>query len=195
MNTSAIACIGWGSLVWEPRTLPCAGEWRNDGPLLPVEFARESGDKPETLRITLVICESVQPVPTCWVPLRADSVADARNALAVREYEKASRQWTDKYIGFCDLETGAQSGREVATIATWAARKGLRGAVWTDLPCGFRYKRGTMPSADEVVAYLSSLDGPARDGSEKYVRQAPTQVATRYRQRIVEALGWSYRAS
>jgi hypothetical protein len=193
VNTSAIACIGWGSLVWEPRTLPCAEEWRNDGPLLPVEFARESGDQPETRRITLLICESAQPVPTCWTQLRVDTIGDARKALAVREYEKASRQWTDKYIGFCELETGAQSGREAETIAAWAARGGLRGAVWTDLPCGFRDKRGTMLSADEVIAYLSGLDGPACDGAEKYVRRAPAQVATQYRQQIVEALGWSYR--
>lgn len=193
MNTPAIACIGWGSLVWDPRTLPCAEEWRNDGPLLPVEFARESGDKPETRRITLVICDGAQPVPTCWTQLRADIIDDARKALAVREYERASRQWTEKYIGFCDLQTGAQSGREAATIAAWAAAAGLRGAVWTDLPCGFRDKRKTMPSMDEVIAYLSSLDGPARDGAEEYVRRAPAQVATRYRQQIVEALGWSYR--
>lgn len=191
MNTPAIACIGWGSLVWDPRALPCSEEWRTDGPLLPVEFARESGDKPETRRITLVICDGAQLVPTCWTQLRADSIDDARKALAVRKYEKASRQWTEKYIGFCDLQSGKQSGREVATIAAWAAAAGLRGAVWTDLPCGFRDKRETMPRVDEVIAYLSSLDGPARAGAEEYVRRAPAQIATRYRQQIVEALGWS----
>jgi hypothetical protein len=31
-----------------------------------VEFARESGDKPETRRITLVISDGPQPVPTIW---------------------------------------------------------------------------------------------------------------------------------
>lgn len=187
----SIACIGWGSLVWDPRTLPCAEEWRNDGPLLPVEFARESGDKPERRRITLVICEGAERVPTCWTRLHANSIGDARKALAVREYEKASPQWTDKYIGYCDLETGVQSGREASTVASWAARVGLRGAVWTDLACGFRGKRATMPSVEEVIDYLSSLDGPARDEAEKYVRRAPAQVATRYRQQIVQALGWS----
>lgn len=193
MNTPAIACIGWGSLVWDPRTLPCAEDWRDDGPLLPVEFARESGDKPETRRITLVICGGTQPLPTCWTQLLVDNIMVARQALAFREYEKASPQWTEKYIGYCDLETGVLCGREAANIAGWAASRGLRGAVWTDLPCGFRDTRETMPSVDEVITYLRCLDGPARKGAEEYVRKAPAQVDTPYRQRIVEELGWSYR--
>lgn len=32
-----------------------------------------------------------------------------------------------------------------------------------------------MPGVAEVIAYLSSLDGPAHDGAESYVRRAPAQ--------------------
>lgn len=46
-----IACIGWGSLIWDRRNLDVDGVWRVDGPMLPVEFARQSGDG----RVTLVL--------------------------------------------------------------------------------------------------------------------------------------------
>lgn len=37
-----IAIIGWGSLVWDPRDLPIESPWHDDGPELPIEFARIS---------------------------------------------------------------------------------------------------------------------------------------------------------
>jgi hypothetical protein len=53
-----IACIGWGSLIWDMRNLNVDGNWHADGPLLPIEFARQSRDG----RITLVIVQGFAPV-------------------------------------------------------------------------------------------------------------------------------------
>ena len=57
-----IACIGWGSLIWDRRNLDVDGHWRADGPILPVEFARQSSNG----RITLVLGRGFAPVPALW---------------------------------------------------------------------------------------------------------------------------------
>ena len=40
---------------------------------------------------------------------------------------------------------------------------------------------------------LHTVRGAERDEAEKYVRKAPLQIDTPYRQRIATALGWTYR--
>src|ERR1019366_6602671 len=39
-----IAVIGWGSLIWSLRTLQIEPSGHTGGPMLPIEFARESTD-------------------------------------------------------------------------------------------------------------------------------------------------------
>ncbi len=46
-----IVCLGWGSLVWNRGGLRLVGEWNEDGPAIPIEFARQ----PDNGRMTLVI--------------------------------------------------------------------------------------------------------------------------------------------
>ena len=185
-----VACIGWGSLIWDPRTLAIRGEWNSDGPALPVEFARESDGR----KITLVICPHVDRVRTRWVLLNVSTVDEARQNLGLREYDKATPNWIDRRIGYWDRTSGATSGTEAKTVAAWAAGHNLDAAVWTDLPFGFKAGGEVMPSFEEVVAHLKALVGEQREKAEEYVRRAPQEVSTVYRRGIEQELGWVHRA-
>ncbi len=76
-----IACLGWGSLIWDPRELPVLRTWFEDGPLLPIEFARESDDG----RITLVLAEDQPLVRSRWALMNVADRAAAREAVRRRE--------------------------------------------------------------------------------------------------------------
>jgi hypothetical protein len=188
-NDKAIACIGWGSLVHSPGHLPIRGEWRYDGPFLPLEFARESGGK----RITLVLCPGMPRVRTCWILLDVPGIEIAKQNLGLREYRDATPKWIRENIGYWDRATGTTFGLEAETIAAWAKELGLTGVVWTDLPCKFNHTNGVMPTAEQVIAYLRALDGEDRQKAEEYIRKAPAQIDTAYRRLIAQELDWTFR--
>ena len=178
-----IACLGWGSLVWKPGDLPIVGEWRRDGPALPVEFARQSRDG----RMTLVVTDGAKPLTVFWSELKAKSLDEARKMLGAREGVPNSRMASS--IGSWHPAT-LPIDAAWRSIADWAVAAKLDGAVWTALPPKFDDKP-IAPTGDQVLAYLSALDGDARRIAEEYVRRAPAQIATAYRQRIERELGWT----
>lgn len=174
----AIACLGWGSLVWRPETLPLRSAWFADGPSLPIEFARKSNNG----RITLVIVDGVEPIPVLWSEMDAGSVDEAVMALADREGIAAKN--ANRLIGIWTAGSGPQ------TVADWATQKELDAVIWTAL--GPKFSGGNdTPTADQVVAYLRDLVGPTRECAEEYVRRAPAQIMTAYRTAIEAQLGWT----
>jgi hypothetical protein len=178
-----IACLGWGSLVWDPRELPVQSKWFEDGPLIPIEFARQSSDG----RLTLVIVSSGPSVRSLWSPFTVERIDDAREALRVRE--GVSKRDFGKSIGIWNCE-GAE-GPSPAAISEWARRLNLEAVVWTALTPRFD-GRNNPPTADEAVDYLrQSLSYEARKNAERYIRMAPRQIDTPFRRRFELEFGWT----
>jgi hypothetical protein len=177
-----IACLGWGSLVWNPRQLPIQHGWFNDGPLVPVEFTRLSDDG----RITLVIEPRAAAMTVLWARMVPIDAALAVRALCKREGiadEKCS-----SWIG--SWECGQPAPRNLANLPHWAEAHGIDAVVWTALGPRFDGK-ARSPSADEVIHYLRGLRESLRARAREYIEQAPRQIDTDYRRRIMAALGWS----
>jgi hypothetical protein len=174
---ATIACLGWGSLVWDPRELPIQRKWFNDGPILKVEFLRQSQDN----RITLVLDPGAAPVRSLWAVMDLPGVPEATEALRRREGCNAA------YI--MSWARGAASPAHIVELPQWAEAHGLDAAIWTGLPPKFGQQE-RVPSIEEVLAHLRGMTGAARDVAERYIRRAPRQIDTPYRRRIEAELGW-----
>lgn len=177
-----IACLGWGSLIWDPRSLPVQSQWFEDGPFLPIEFARQSADD----RITLVIEPSAEAVPTLWTVMDATSMLAAREALQEREGIPSSAAHR-----IHSWERGSAPPQVMPTLEEWATAHGVDGVVWTGLTPKFKGEDDRVPSIEEVLTRLRSLQGARRDNAERYIRLASRQIATAYRRRIEAELGWT----
>jgi hypothetical protein len=100
---------------------PPSPDWRYDGPLLPIEFARLSKDD----RVTLVIVPGRPEVQTQWVPMTVCDVDEARKVLAEREGTPV------KNIGYWSPKGSKGQSKDV--IIKWAQSHRLDAVVWTDL--------------------------------------------------------------
>lgn len=176
-----IACLGWGSLVWNPEALPIRRGWFEDGPFARVEFVRQSTNG----RITLVLDSTAAAVRTLWAAMDTESLADAITALREREGIREKNQTA--HIG--SWAEGA-SPPTIPDLGAWAASRGIGGVIWTNLPPKFDDKE-IRPGDDQVIAYLKSLTGRVRDDAERYVRFAPPQIDTNLRRKIEAELGWT----
>lgn len=177
-----IACLGWGSLVWDPRELPIRREWFADGPLLPIEFARRSRDE----RVTLVLLDKAPVVRSLWTLMSVSELQAAKEALADREGATGGDK--TKNIGYWSTK-GNSSGVGVGAIAGWANNVGIEAAIWTALPATFIDEYGPT-LADKVIAHLHSLSHERRQNAESYIRRTPRQIDTDVRRRIERELRW-----
>jgi hypothetical protein len=110
---ATIACIGWGSLIWDSRGLPVDGKWFEDGPLVRVEFVRQSSDR----RITLVLESMAPPTRALWTILRSREIDDAKASLQTREGCGPT--------GVDAWSPGASEPHNVIALPEWARARGI----------------------------------------------------------------------
>jgi hypothetical protein len=177
-----IACLAWGSLVWDPQDLPIEDTWCTDGPQLQVDYLRKSNDG----RLTLVLTPTASMVYSLWAKMSCDTISQATEAL--RKREKIPKSKKNNFIG--QWSTGQLSPACIENLSDWAKSKNIEHIVWTSLPPKFD-DATTVATPSQVIAYLASLTGEARIKAEEYVRRTPSQIATTYRQIIEEQLHWT----
>lgn len=183
-----IAVLAWGSLVWDRRGLAVAGDFQPNGPMLPIEFCRVSGDG----RLTLVIDEALgTPCVTYSAPSAAESLDTAIENLWVRENREGAAVPSDLRgqgtVGYVEFSSGHQSAiakqrhpHGMESITAWAKSNGYDAAIWTALPSNFHKpgKAGVPFSVDAAVNCLETLDAARLDAALTYFRQAPPEVLT-----------------
>lgn len=184
-----IACLGWGSLIWDPRSLGISrtenreDAWAEDGPELPVEYARESGRG----RLTLVLLPSVAAVPTLWTKFTSQSLAVAQENLAAREEIEPHHR--EEWIAHWLRGEGSISPTQ-AIVESWARDRDIDAIVWTDLPPKTAGQNGIAPSLQQALSFLKSRTGEEWKAAEEYVRKTPRQIRTNFRSVFEKELGW-----
>ena len=178
---ATVACLGWGSLTWDPRGLSIRRYWFDDGPLIPVEFARQSQDG----RITLVLLDGARMVRSLWALMDARTEDDAREDL--RKREGIFKKDAATFVG--SWPSGPT--HPIPALEEWALARRLDAVVWTALPPKLQSAKGDQPTEDEIISYIRELRGARRTNAEQYVRRTPRQIDTAYRRRMEAEFNWT----
>lgn len=186
-----IAVLGWGSLIWDPRNLKIdksfgKNGWDENGPKLPIEFARISSDG----RLTLVIKEGCEEINTLYAISAYNELEVAVLDLAIREvcgrnriasYQRANQELFPNNIN-----------RDIRKcISVWIYEKqDIDAVIWTNLKGNFQDKMGCKISEENVIDYLKNLPLDIQAKAEEYIRKAPSVVNTVFRRSIEKELKW-----
>lgn len=172
-----ICVLGWGSLIWNSGDLQITGKWNIDGPNFPVEFARISADG----RLTLVIKEDFDDVPTLWAASSFQILDSARNNLMIRE------RMTDiasiGYYNFCDNSYSMRRCTDLLSeeLVRWNTDKNFDAVIWTDLGPNFSHRTRRIFSVQNLLTYLNDLPPNEFVLAKEYIVKTPAQVQTRFR--------------
>jgi len=179
-----IAVLAWGSLIWDPGELKIKSSWFEDGPFLPIEFARISIDE----RLTLVIKRNSKPSQVLWSLVDFDDLAKAMENLRVRE----KMPNTDR-VGFVNIKDESKQSKYAGianVIFDWAIENSVDAVIWTDLGVRFKDKINKEFNSKNVISYLGNLQNDKLEKAKEYIIKAPKQIQTDLRLEIQEKLNW-----
>lgn len=181
-----IAFIGWGSLIWDPRKLEINGKWNEDGPIIPVEFARISQDG----RLTLVLYQNADPIKVLWAHAKTQDLCEARCNLKNREGTSLDKI---EYVSLGNDENNCTIVPDILdVIRNWARTNNLDAVVWTGLPSNFEKELGKKFIENNAIEYLKGLQDVPKQKAKEYIQKAPSQIRTRVRDKIEQELGWKH---
>ena len=172
--------------VGSPRSADAAREFAPNGPLLPIEFCRVSGDG----RLTLVIDETFGAVCTTYSAPSADEPRRGDREPRIREGTRRAG------VGFVELASGRQSDvamqrhpHAVATIAAWAQANGYDAAIWTRSASNFASptraaSRSPSPRRSAISKSWKREDAATFASALAYIRNAPPEVQTPVREEV-----------
>lgn len=182
-----IACLGWGSLIWKPENLLIQRQWFQDGPLIPIEFTRQSKDG----RLTLVITDGAIPVRTLWSVMATNDLLIARTSLQIREGIGDDKK--NKFIATIRKDTPVPNENLIfQNIRAWLNEVQMEAAIWTNLPPKFNGTNDKIPTLQEAITYLKGLDVNKLSQAEQYIRKAPQQIDTSYRREFEKQFNWTF---
>lgn len=184
-----IAILGWGSLIWDPRNLEIdksqgKNGWFDDGPMLPIEFARISKDG----RLTLVIVPGNKEVQTLYAISKFNVLDQSILNLAVREgcvqtkiglFVKANFKFQSRSIEIqLNIERWISEHQEIDAV------------IWTDLTENFLEITRIPLTEENAVNYLNDLPLGIKVKAEQYIRRAPSTIDTSIRKSVEKLLHW-----
>lgn len=186
-----IAVLGWGSLIWDQRELKITDDkWYENGPVLPIEFARISKDG----RLTLVIKPSYPEVAVLYGISTFLDINVAVENLRLREGTSTKRVG---WYNFHTCEKNIRTANEPIIIAlnAWKQNLDIDAVIWTDLPPNFQDSTEQVLNLENIAKVLYRLKRDQFIRAKEYLDKAPKQITTKLRPEIsqlMESLQKSY---
>lgn len=120
-----------------------------------------------------------------------ENLDDAKDSLRIREGIKK-----ENGAKIASIDQTDKSEEPIKkTIIAWAQLMKVDSVIWTDLKP--RFKIGNKyeeqaPAREEAINYLNGLHIHDKQHAEEYIRKAPRQIDTDYRQAFEKEFGWTY---